>query len=70
MALSDVLPDRPLTDSEFEDLRESDAFDAITTPDASGSIETLVVTVDGTEHNLHYAPGAGWHKHDGAHSHH
>jgi hypothetical protein len=70
MALSDILPDRPLTDTELEDLQQSDAFDEIDAADESGRIDSLTITVDGTEHHLHYAPGAGWHKHEGSHSHH
>jgi hypothetical protein len=70
MAISDILPDRPLTDTEFEDLEQSDAFDEVTTPEGADRIDSLTITIDGTVHNLHYAPGAGWHKHGGSHSHH
>jgi hypothetical protein len=70
MALSDILPERPLTDDEVEDLRDSDAFDEVRVDGDSERVDTVYVTVDGTEHHLHFAPGAGWHKHGGGHGHH
>lgn len=63
MGLSDVLPDRPLTDGEFEELQNSDTFDHVHTGE-SGRIETLVIEMDGSEYMLHFTPDNGWHKHE------
>lgn len=65
MALSDVLPDRPLTSDEFDDLQDSDTFDKVEIGDSPGEhIDTIIITVNGEEHMLHFAPQGGWHKHD------
>ena len=70
MALSDILPDRPLTATELRDLQESDTFDAVQTAADTERIDVLTVELDGDEHPLHYAAGAGWHTHEGSHGHH
>ena len=64
MALSDVLPDRPLTTEEFEELQDSDTFDQVHTGDAGGRVESFVVTMEGSEYMLHFTPENGWHKHE------
>jgi hypothetical protein len=68
MALSDVLPDRPLTPDEFDELQGSDTFDEVRTGDSSEEyIDTITVTMNGEDHMLHFAPQGGWHKHEHGH---
>jgi hypothetical protein len=63
MALTDILPDRPLTREEFHNLQSKDVFDSVMTLDNPGTdIDILLLTVDGTEHQLHYTDEEGWHK--------
>lgn len=65
MALSDVLPDRPLTSGEFDELQESARFEQVQAEDSPGDgIDTIIVTIDGEDHMLHFAPQGGWHEHD------
>ncbi|MXR50800.1 hypothetical protein GRX03_04160 [Halovenus sp. WSH3] len=65
MALSDVLPNRPLTSSEVDELRGSDTFEQVETEESpTEGIDTIIVTTDGTDHRLHFAPQVGWHEHD------
>jgi hypothetical protein len=68
MALSDVLPDRPLTSGEFEELQNSNNFEQVTTTETPGSsVETVIITKRGDEYMLHYTPENGWHKHQHEH---
>ncbi|WP_336328262.1 hypothetical protein [Halovenus sp. HT40] len=68
MALSDVLPDRPLTSEEVEELQDSDAFEEVTTPETPGPMtERVTITKDGTEHMLHFNQANGWHSHEHDH---
>lgn len=63
MALSDALPDRPLTFDEFQDLQRQDAFDMVYTTDDAGTKHDRLTCVRGeTEYFLHYTEEEGWHK--------
>jgi len=65
MALHDVLPDRPLTAGEFEQLQASDSFVQVHTGEQLDSgIENLVITTEDKEVLLHFTPDSGWHKHE------
>lgn len=61
MAISDTLPDRPLTFDEFQKLQSQDGFDALYTADTMGDIDILIAVRDGMEYTLHYTDEEGWH---------
>lgn len=68
MALSDVLPDRPLTSDEFQELQNSDNFESVTTAETPGPrVDRVTITKNGTEHMLHFTPEHGWHSHQHDH---
>lgn len=62
----EALPDRPLTESEVDQLRESNQFNNIyirgyTLGPRPGEIEELVITLaDGTEKEIFYFRDTGW----------
>lgn len=63
MGLADVLPDRPLTMDEFQDLQSQDAFDSVMAGDTPGiDYEYLFLTKGDTEYILHYTDEKGWHQ--------
>lgn len=65
MALTDVLPDRPFSMDEFEDLQSQDAFDSVITLDTPGARrEYLILQKGGTEYILHHTADQGWHQCD------
>jgi hypothetical protein len=65
MALSDILPDRPLSAEEFEQLQDSDEFESVHTGEpADSGVETLVIATGDAEYMLHFTPDSGWHKHE------
>ncbi|MFC7216250.1 hypothetical protein ACFQO4_19490 [Saliphagus sp. GCM10025334] len=67
MALKDVLPDRPLTFDEFQDLQSQNAFDSVMTLDTpSVHNEYLILEKDDTEYVLHHTDEKGWHRCEGS----
>lgn len=62
MALEDVLPDRPLTFDEFQDIQAQDTFDSVTTAETR-EIEYLFLRKGEKEYGLHYCE-RGWHRLD------
>lgn len=63
MALKDILPGRPLRHAKFQNLQSQDAFERVMTLNSPGvHIEYLLLTVDGTEYQLHYMETEGWHR--------
>jgi len=62
MAITDVLPARPLTFDEFQDLQQQDTFDAVMTADKPGDIDYLFLTLNDTEYTLHFTDEKGWHQ--------
>lgn len=61
MALSDLLPDRPLTLDEFQDLQAQDAFDELYTSDGFGDIDLIIGVKGDMEYMIHYNEKKGWH---------
>jgi hypothetical protein len=63
MALSDVLPNRPLTFEEFKELQQQDTFDMVYTTDDAGAKHDRLTCVRGdVEYLLHYTEEKGWHQ--------